>query len=135
MPSANAALQAAIFATLAGDPGLTALVGPPRIFDDVPQDAPFPYISFGVSIDRDWSTSTEPGDEHLATLHVWSRARGRREADAILGALRAALHDRALTLDGHRLVNLRHEFSEARADPDSDTYHGIFRLRAVTEPL
>ena len=34
----------------------------------------------------------------------------------------------------HHLVNLRHEFSEARLDPDGDTFHGIVRYRAVTEP-
>ena len=135
MPSASAALQSAIFAALAADAALTTLMGSPRIFDDVPQDAPFPYLTFGASIDRDWSTATDPGDEHLLTLHVWSRARGRREVHAILAAVRQALHDHPLTLAGHRLINLRHEFSEARADPDSDTYHGLLRLRAVTEPL
>ena len=134
MSSAHAALQTAIFSALAADPALAAIAGPPRIYDDVPQDAAFPYLSFGASIDRDWSTSTEPGEEHLFTLHVWSRARGRREVFAILAALRAALHDRALALTGFRLVNLREEFAEARPDPDSDTYHGVLRLRAVTEP-
>jgi hypothetical protein len=44
------------------------------------------------------------------------------------------LHDQPLTLVDHDLVNLRHEFSEARPDPDGDTYHGIVRYRAVTEP-
>ena len=44
------------------------------------------------------------------------------------------LHDQPLTLSDHHLVNLRHEFSEARLDPDGDTFHGIVRYRAVTEP-
>ncbi len=48
--------------------------------------------------------------------------------------MRAALNDQQLSLDGHRLVNLRHELSEARRDPDGETYHGIARFRAVTEP-
>jgi hypothetical protein len=39
-----------------------------------------------------------------------------------------------VTLVDHELVNLRHEFSEARPDPDGDTFHGIVRYRAVTEP-
>ncbi len=45
-----------------------------------------------------------------------------------------ALHDSALALTGHRLVNLRHELTDTRRDPDGETYHGIVRLRAVTEP-
>jgi len=36
-------------------------------------------------------------------------------------------------LSGHRLINLRHEFSEARRDSDGETFHGIARFRAVTE--
>jgi hypothetical protein len=53
----------------------------------------------------------------------------------IMQVLRSVLHARDLTLDGHRLVNLRHELSEARREADGETYHGIVRLRAVTEPL
>ena len=52
-----------------------------------------------------------------------------------MAAARAALHGQPLTLDGHRLINLRHEFSEARRTPDGDTYQGIARFRAVTEPV
>ena len=133
--SASAALQSAIYAKLAADPPLLALLGTPRIYDDAPQDAPFPYLTFGASTARDWSTATEPGEEHLVTLHVWSRARGRREAFALVNAIRAALHDQSLALVGHRLVNLRQEFADTRPDPESDTHHGLVRLRAVSEPL
>lgn len=134
MANASWALQQSIHATLSSDAGVLSILGAPRIFDDVPQRAEFPYLTLGQSTVRDWSTATEPGDEHLLTLHVWSRADGRRQAHDLMAALRQALHDRDLALDGHRLVNLRHEFSEARREPDGDTYHGIVRLRAVTEP-
>ncbi len=135
MPSANWALQQAIYSAVTADAALNTLIGPPRLYDDVPQNAVHPYLTLGQSTTRDWSTSTEPGDEHVLTLHVWSRAGGRREAQEVMGALKTALHDRPLTLTGHRLVNLRHELSEARREPDGDTYHGLVRFRAVTEPL
>ena len=134
MSSASWALQQAIYAAISADAGLTALIGPPRLHDDVPQGTAYPYLTLGQSSLNDWSTGTHAGEEHILTLHVWSRASGRRETHEIMGALRSALHDQALTLAGHRLVNLRHEFSDARRDPDGDTYHGIVRLRAVTEP-
>ena len=66
---------------------------------------------------------------------MWSRAQGRREAHAIIDTLRVILHDELFALDGHRLVNLRHEFSEVRRTADGETIHGITRYRAVTEPL
>jgi hypothetical protein len=134
MPSASWALQQAIFARLTADATLLALLGGARVYDDVPQGADFPYLTLGQSIARDWSTGSEDGHEHVLTLHVWSRANGKREAVEILGTVRTALHDTALTLSGHRLINLRHEHTEARRDPDADIYHGIARFRAVTEP-
>ncbi len=135
MPSASWSLQQAIYATVTTDPGLAAIVGSPRIHDDVPQNTPYPYLTLGQSTSRDWSTATDPGEEHTLTLHVWSRNSGRKETHEIMGALKSALHDRALTLAGHRLINLRHVFSDARREPDGETYHGLVRLRAVTEPL
>jgi hypothetical protein len=135
MPSASFALQAAVFAALADDAPLTSLLGEVRIYDDVPPRPAYPYLTFGRSSERDWSTGTDAGTEHVLTLHVWSMAAGRKEAQAIAAAAEAALHDRALTLAGHRLVNLRHEYSEVRRDADGETIHGIIRFRAVTEPL
>ena len=134
MPSSALALQQSIFATLGAHPAIVALLGAARIHDHVPQPATYPYISFGQSTTRDADTSTEAADEHMLTLHVWSRAEGRKETHEIIDAVRAALHDAPLALAGHRLVNLRHEFSEARREPDGDTIHGLVRLRAVTEP-
>ena len=135
MASASFALQTAIFSKLTSDAGILGLLGGPRVYDDVPSRSAFPYMTFGQTTERDWSTGTEPGHEHIFTLHVWSRARGRKEADEVMAAVEAALHNAALTLAGHQLINLRHEFSDARREPDGETYHGIARYRAVTEPL
>lgn len=135
MASSGWALQKSIYETLAIDAGVIGLLGSSRIYDDAPQRSAFPFITLGQSTLRDWSTGSEDGDEHLLTVHVWSRAEGRKEAHEIMQALREALHERALSLEGHRLVNLRHELSEARREADGETYHGIVRLRAVTEPL
>jgi hypothetical protein len=135
MPSASWALQRSIYEVLSADAAMTNLLGADRIFDGAPQRTAMPYVTYGQSVMRDWSTGSEAGEEHLLTLHVWSRADGRNEAHEIMQALRGALHERPLTLDGHRLINLRHEVSEARREADGETYHGIVRLRAVTEPL
>jgi hypothetical protein len=135
MPTSTWALQQAVYAELASDTALLALLGSARIYDDVPQGTAFPYITLGSATTRDWSTGSEAGDEHALTLHAWSRAGGRKEVQALVGAIHDALHDASLTLDGHRLVNLRHESSDSRREGDGDTYHGIARFRAVTEPL
>ncbi len=133
MSSASFALQQAIFSKLANDAQTAAALGGPRIYDDVPARAEFPFMTFGQSTERDWSTGTDEGYEHTVTLHAWSRGRGRKEAQAVIYAARDALHDQNLSLAGHRLINLRHECSEVRRDNDGETFHGIARIRDVTE--
>jgi hypothetical protein len=127
-------LQQSVFAALSADAALTALLGPGRIFDDVPQGTALPYVALGRTTAQDWSTGSEDGTEHLFTVHVWSGATGKKQAHEILGAVRAALHEQPLAVAGHSLINLRHEHSEVRRDPDGETIHGLARFRAVTEP-
>jgi hypothetical protein len=134
MTSASWALQQAIYASLKSDSALVALLGGERVYDDVPERKAFPYVTFAPTSERDWSTGSEAGTEHGVVLHVWSRGAGRKEALAIMEAVRVRLHDAALTPEEHRLVNLQHESSEVRRDADGETYHGIVRFRAVTEP-
>lgn len=134
MPSASWALQKAIHQALTSDAGVLSLLGGPHVWDHVPRGATFPYVTIGATTDRDWSTGTERGDEHILTLHVWSKGVGRQEAESIAETLRRALHDRQLTLEACRLVNLRQEFSDTRRDVERELYHGVVRLRAVTEP-
>ena len=135
-PSASLALQTAIITALAASPDLTAITGgTARVYDAVPPGTPYPYVTFGQTIERDWSTGTEDGREHTLTLHVWSRAPGRREVHTAAGLIRGLLHLAALPLTGFHLVNLRHEFTDARREPDGETYRALVRFRAVTEPL
>jgi hypothetical protein len=130
--SSAAELQKAIFTALGTNGALATLVGS-RIFDHAPANVTFPYITFGRTSVYDWSTGTENGTEQLFTVHVWSKGKGKKEALEIMDLAREALHDAPLELDGHSLVNLRLEFSEARYDDRNEAYHGLLRFRAVVE--
>lgn len=135
MSSPDWELQKAIYGALVADTGVVAALGGARIYDDVPRGAVFPYVTFGPVTTRDWSTGTEQGAEHTLTLRAWSKNGGAREVHLVLDAVRAALHEAALTLTGHRLVSLRHEMSDAAREGDGETWQGIARFRAVTEPV
>ena len=135
MASAGWDLQKAVYAALSSDATLTTLLGGANIHDAAPQDAAFPYVVIDQMQVRDWSTGTEPGAEHMLTLHVWSDYAGKREACAIADAVRAALDGALLGLEEHRLINLRHQYSELKRDADGETQHGVLRFRAVTEPV
>lgn len=135
MASAGFELQKAIYQSLTADAALTAMLGGARVYDAVPRGAAYPYVTLGQSSWRDWSTGSDDGEEHTLTLHVWSETSGYRETQHIMTRLRERLHDASLVLSGHHLVNLRHEYSEARREPGGESYRGIVRFRAVTEPL
>lgn len=134
MTAAAIEVQKAVFAALQGDAALAAVLGGARVYDHAPAHAPFPYITFGRSSSSDWSTASEDGAEHVFSVHVWSRARGKSEVAAIMERVRERLHDADLALGGHVLVNLRHAFDDIRYDDDHDVYHGAMQFRAVTEP-
>ena len=133
MTSPAADLQKAVFEALTGDAGLVALLGGPRVFDHAPADAAFPYVTFGRTSIYDWSTGTESGTEQLFTIHIWSKAKGKKETLDIMELARARLDQAPLALAGHHLVNFRLEFAEARHDDDLALHHGLLRFRAVTE--
>lgn len=133
MSAANA-LQKAIYERLRDDPSLQMLIGPGRVHDRLVERAALPHVIFGPAETRDWSTASEPGEEHLVTLEAWSDDNGKRSAQAIVDAIKAALHDTALVLERHRLVNLRLTGSVVKRQPKSTRHQAIVKLRAVTEP-
>jgi hypothetical protein len=135
MSSSSWALQGAIFAALCADAGLKSVLGdPPRVYDEVPREAVMPYLVIGDGKESDWSTATDTGTEHALVLHVWSRARGRKESKTIAEAVRAALDGAGLALTGHTLIDIQYQSSEFLRRSDGRTYHAILRFRAVTEP-
>ena len=105
--AATAALRAAIHDALAADTPLTSLLGGPKVYDQAPSAAAFPYVTLGEARISDWSTGSERGEEHQLTLHAWSRQGGHKEAHLVTGALLQALHDAPLVLADHRLLNLK----------------------------
>lgn len=127
------ALQRAVHAALVTDAAVAALIGD-RVFDAAPRGTTYPYVTLGEARATDWSTGTESGAEHRLAVHVWSRSRGKAECWALLAALRAALDEAGLTLDGHALVSLRIATEQVGQERDGITWHGTAQIRAVTEP-
>ena len=64
MSTAAVALRAAIHDALAADGALTALLGGPKIYDEPPNGAAFPYVTLGDARVSDFSTgaSSTSGD-------------------------------------------------------------------------
>ncbi len=134
--NAQWALQKSLLAMLNTDPDLGALLGTPvRVYDDIPEQPQFPFVTFDRAIARPVNAQHDGSLEHQMTLKVWSHYGGRREALEGLHALRNIIDDAALTLDEHYLVSIRTIFIDVFRVRSSRVYEAILNLRAVTEPL
>jgi len=132
--SADRQVAAAVRAALCADAGVQALLGASaRVLDDPPPDPVFPYATLGRIESRPADASGAEAIEHALTLHVWSRYGGRAEALDVIGAMRAALHDQILEIEGRRAVLSYVVFTDVFRSGDGRTTHGVLRLRIVTE--
>lgn len=129
----SAALQAAVFERLAGDPTLTALVGP-AIFDAVPQGTLPPiYVTLGPERVTDLSDKTGRGAQHELTVSVITDQAGFALAKEAAGAVSDALVDAALALTRGRLVRMQfHKASASRIGGGAERQIDVI-FRAVVE--
>ncbi len=106
------------------------------IYDDLPEQAPFPYVVMGEMTGRDWSDKFEPGQEVYSTIHIWSQYAGRKEAaemgDGILQALSKSPLDLA---PNFRAVLDELDMNELIIDIDGITRHGIMRFKYLIEEV
>jgi hypothetical protein len=144
--SAELVLQAAVHTLLRADTPLCNLLASSviendagkAVYDSVPQVAEsesstaFPYVVIGECTVVNADTDDMDGQEHVITLHTWSRYRGKKEVKQIHAAIYAALHDAALTVTGYTAVYCFFESSEVFGDPDGLTQHGVSRYRVLT---
>lgn len=130
------ALQQALLTKLKDNADLAVLLGnPPRVYDQPPADLVYPYVSLGRSETRPWGGLDGEGLEHVLSLTVVSVFGGSEEAKAVMALVRLSLHGAVLSLDGHRLINLRVTYADLFKAADWRSTYGVLRLRAVTEPL
>lgn len=113
-------------------------INPPiyKVFDDMPEQEVFPYIVMGEITARDWSDKFEPGQEVYSTIHIWSRYKGRKEADDMADGVLQALTESPLDLSPNfRAVLDEFESYDLIIDIDGITRHGILRLRYLIEEV
>jgi hypothetical protein len=124
-------VQRAFYSRLAADTALGDLVA--GVHDEVPEPAEYPYVVVGEAIEtpRNWHGGF--GREVVETLHIWSRYRGFAEALNIATRITQLLDHQPLSLPGHRVISVRHEFLQTLRDPDPAIRHVPQRFRIVTE--
>jgi hypothetical protein len=134
MTSPVLALRRAIIDVASGDAELRTLMGGAlRLYDEPPRGVEPVYALFGDVTAEDWSTDLDRGHAQSVDLVIWSEKGGARTALMVADRFFAILDDAPLTLDGHRLVNLRVTELASIRDKDSGLARVTLSLRAVTE--
>ena len=124
------ALQTTIYSTLSNDNTLTNTLGA-GVFDEVVENASYPFVALGEETAIDYSTKDLDGGEFTINIHVWSQYKGSKQTKEIMDRIHDLLHDSSLSVSGFNLINLRFEFSDILRDPDGVTRHGVMRFRAI----
>lgn len=129
-------LQGAIVARLKADAAVTAIVAG-RIYDSVPANAPFPYVSIGPVDTVDDTVDCIAGLDVAQQIDCWSRYPngGSVEVKKLADAVRVALHGREadMPLASNALAFFEHRTSRITRDPDGLTSHGIIGFEAAIE--
>lgn len=130
--SALPVIQQAIYSRLTGDSVLMSKVT--GVFDYVPDNQTFPYITIGEATSAPYRTFSRFGEEVTVTCHIWSRYDGFKEALDILADMNRLLADRDdLSVTGYDLICCFFEFSETMRDPDGITRHVVARYRLIVQ--
>lgn len=125
-------LQVATVGALKGFVPLTDVIDK-RVYDSVPANVAFPYVSFGpVQILPDgWDCQNS--SEIFLQIDAWSRKPGFTEVKKVAGLVRSALHDKDLPLTDSALVSIEFDNMRVFRDPDGLTSHAAITFRAVVE--
>lgn len=122
-------IQKAIYDALTGDATLMGKIE--GVYDHVPQNESFPYVSIGKDTASDFSGNTFDGVNADVMINTWARGAGRKECKEIMAEIYRVLHNASLTVTGFTLVLLQFDFSDTELDPDGETYHGVQRFKMI----
>lgn len=125
------ALQVAVRAALGS--GELGIGTPSRVYDRVPAEPVFPYVTIGRDAVDDDSNSCAAAWQCRVQVDVWSRAPGLPEAKLIAGRVRAVLATE-IAVDGFLTVLGEHIDTTYLDDPDGVTIHAALRFRYLIDP-
>lgn len=124
-------LQRAIYGALTAAPALAS----GNVFDQVPENEPFPHITIGDEQVIDDSSTCQDGWEVFADVHCWSRPANGSKGEVKTLAASVVTRIIAITsVDGFSLVSLTHETTRVFRDPDGLTEHAVVSFRALIDP-
>lgn len=122
----NFSLQQSLYQTLSGDSSLNTMIS--GVFDHVPQESAYPFVTIGECAVRDFSNALKQGTENRISLHIYSRAPGRKEASQIMERIVILLQNATLSVFGQQLISCRFTASAIALLDDGVTCKGTLQF-------
>ncbi len=122
-------LQSAIFSQLTADSSLAGLIS--GVYDHVPDDAIYPFITIGESQMRDNSNVQNAGTDQHISMRIFSREAGRKQAATIMERVVTLMHQGTLTVSGQQVLLVRFVSSTITLLDDGRTYQGRLNFRVL----
>lgn len=130
--------QISIFNVLKGDSALMALLGTTvggaqKVFDHVPDNTAYPYITLQINPWEDRGNYTDEGLKALLSIHTWYQpdasssftGRGDKQVQLIQKRIDELIHKGQFPISGWRKVVLRRATINILVEPDNVTRHGV----------
>lgn len=114
-------LQQAVYGKLTADSTLMGLVT--GVFDEVPEDQAFPYVTLGSITELADDAHDRQGLTAQVVLHIWSKYRGYQEAAQILTAVDQVLDRKPLVVDGFTDISIAQAQHQSMRDTDPTLRH------------
>jgi hypothetical protein len=126
----GAEMQKALFSALYGATDAGA-----SVFDQVPEDNPFPRITIGDEQVIDDSNTCQNGWEVFSDVHCWSRPESGSKVEVKTIAAQVVTAVEAIAaITGFSLVSIKHQTTRFFRDPDGLTEHAVVSFRALIDP-
>lgn len=106
-----------------------------RIYDQVPSDRVYPYITIGDELVSDDSNSCGDAWSVYPDIHAWSRPKSgsKSEVKKLIAQIVEVLNTE-LALDGFEIVLVEFESARTLRERDGITEHSIITLRYDVQP-
>lgn len=115
-----------------------------NVFDDVPDDTTYPFISIGYSQTLDDSTKTNDGYEILQYIDIYSNYRGQKEIKEISQKVLQTIENSDIEIDdlfidvklrGMEIIKEDYKNQIIEGSTKGSLYHSILILKIKTKQL
>lgn len=130
MTAPDIATQGAIFTALNGHVSWSGSNVP--VYDAVPQDSAYPYISLDDQMIMEDDYLDARKDDRRFYISVWSTYSGKKQVLEIMQSIDALLHRKKLSMTTGRMVECYVMRKSTQRDIDRVTYQGLVTLRIIT---